>query len=275
MPEGPSIVILREDVAAFTGQRIERAEGSAKVDKARLTGQVVREFRSWGKHLLIELEDVSVRIHLLLFGSYRINERKDSTPRLSLGFADGELNFYACSVQLIEGPLDATYDWSMDLMSDAWSPRGTLKRLREHPRLLACDALLDQTLFAGSGNIIKNEVLYRIRVHPLSLIGELPPAKLRELVREARTYSFQFLEWKRAGVLKANWLAHGKTTCVRCRIPLMKAKELGRSRRRAFFCEPRRSAPTSRARWMRGRADNGAALSARQSGSYRLNAVAA
>ena len=101
MPEGPSIVILREEVAAFTGQRIERAEGSAKVDKARLTGQVVREFRSWGKHLLIELEDVSVRIHLLLFGSYRINERKDSTPRLSLGFADGELNFYACSVQLI------------------------------------------------------------------------------------------------------------------------------------------------------------------------------
>lgn len=126
MPEGPSIVILREEVAAFTGQRIERAEGSAKVDKARLTGQVVREFRSWGKHLLIELEDVSVRIHLLLFGSYRINERKDSTPRLSLGFADGELNFYACSVQLIEGPLDAAYDWSMDVMSAAWSPRGTL-----------------------------------------------------------------------------------------------------------------------------------------------------
>ncbi len=237
MPEGPSIVILREEVAAFTGQRIERAEGSAKVDKARLTGQVVREFRSWGKHLLIELEDVSVRIHLLLFGSYRINERKDSTPRLSLGFADGELNFYACSVQLIEGPLDATYDWSMDLMSDAWSPRVTLKRLRERPRLLACDALLDQTLFAGSGNIIKNEVLYRIRVHPLSLIGELPAAKLRELVREARTYSFQFLEWKRAGVLKANWLAHGKTSCVRCRIPLVKVKELGRSQRRAFFCE--------------------------------------
>ena len=82
MPEGPSIVILREEVAAFTGQRIERAEGSAKVDKARLTGQVVREFRSWGKHLLIELEDVSVRIHLLLFGSYRINERKDAAPHI-------------------------------------------------------------------------------------------------------------------------------------------------------------------------------------------------
>ncbi|EWC40611.1 DNA-formamidopyrimidine glycosylase family protein [Stutzerimonas stutzeri] len=237
MPEGPSIVILREEAAAFAGRSIERAEGSAKIDTSRLAGQVVRGCHSWGKHFLIELEDVSVRIHLLLFGSYRINERKDAVARLSLGFANGELNFYACSVQLIEGPLDATYDWSMDLMSDAWSPRTTLRRLRERPRLLVCDALLDQTLFAGSGNIIKNEVLYRIRVHPLSLIGELSAAKLRELVREARTYSFEFLEWKRAGVLKAHWLAHGKTTCVRCRIPLVKAKALGRSRRRAFFCE--------------------------------------
>ena len=200
-----------------------------------------------------------MRIHLLLFGSYRINERKDATARLSLGFANGELNFYACSVQLIEGPLDATYDWSMDLMSDAWSPRGTLKRLRERPRLLACDALLDQTLFAGSGNIIKNEVLYRIRVHPLSLIGELPPAVTRAGARGAHL-QLQFLEWKRAGVLKANWLAHGKTTCA-LPIPLMKAKELGAagagrssaSAARSATAMPRRSAPTSRARWMRGR----------------------
>ncbi|MCF6751209.1 endonuclease [Pseudomonas stutzeri] len=237
MPEGPSIVILREQAAVFAGCTVARAEGSARLDTSRLVGQVVRGVHSWGKHLLIELEDVAVRIHLLLFGSYRINERKESTPRLSFGFADGELNFYACSVQFIEGPLEQTYDWSRDVMSDAWRPRTTLKRLRERPRLLACDALLDQTLFAGSGNIIKNEVLYRIRVHPLSLIGELPAAKLRELVREARTYSFQFLDWKKAGVLKANWLAHGKRTCVRCRIPLVKVKALGRGQRRAFFCE--------------------------------------
>lgn len=237
MPEGPSIVILREQTARFAGQRIEHAEGNTKIDKARLVGQRVCSLRSWGKHFLIELDDFSLRIHLLLFGSYRIDQRKESPVRLSLGFAEGELNFYACSVRFIEGSLDDAYDWSQDVMGEAWSPRTTLKRLRERPRLLACDALLDQTLFAGSGNIIKNEVLYRIRVHPLSLIGDLPPAKLRELVREARAYSFDFLEWKRAGTLKAHWLAHTKRTCVRCQIPLVKAKELGRSRRRAFFCE--------------------------------------
>lgn len=237
MPEGPSIVILREQAADFTGQTIERAEGNAKLDKARLVGQSVRSFRSWGKHFLIELEDVSLRIHLLLFGSYRINERKESAPRLSLGFAKGELNFYGCSVQPIEGPLDDAYDWSVDVMADSWTPRAALKRLREHPRMLACDALLDQTLFAGSGNIIKNEVLFRIRVHPLSMIGDMPAAKQRELVREAREYSFDFLQWKREGTLKAHWLAHTRSTCPRCKIPFSRAKALGRSKRRAFFCE--------------------------------------
>ena len=50
------------------------------------------------------------RIHLLMFGSYRIDERKDSPPRLSLGFDGGELNFYSSSVRLLEGSLDELYD---------------------------------------------------------------------------------------------------------------------------------------------------------------------
>ncbi len=47
MPEGPSIVILCEEVAAFTGKTVERAEGNSKLDKSRLVGQTVRSFRSW------------------------------------------------------------------------------------------------------------------------------------------------------------------------------------------------------------------------------------
>ncbi len=91
------------------------------------------------------------------------------------------------------------------------------------PEMLVCDALLDQNVFAGVGNIIKNEVLFRIRLHPLSKVGALPPKKLRQLVDEARRYSFDFLEWKRAFVLRKHWLAHTKRTCPRCRIPFVKA----------------------------------------------------
>ena len=236
MPEGPSIVILKEEASGFAGKKILRAEGNTTIDKARLVGQRVVALRSWGKHFLMELPRFSLRVHFMLWGSYRINERKDSAARLGLGFANGELNFYSCSVRFIEEPLDEVYDWRSDVMSDNWDAALARKRLRANPEMLVCDALLDQDIFAGVGNIIKNEVLFRIRVHPLSTVGALPAAKLRELVREARQYSFDFLEWKKAYVLRKHWLAHTKRTCPRCGIPLVKA-HLGKTHRRSFFCE--------------------------------------
>ena len=236
MPEGPSIVILKEEASGFAGKKILRAEGNTTIDKARLVGQRVVALRSWGKHFLMELPRFSLRVHFMLWGSYRINERKDSAARLGLGFANGELNFYSCSVRFIEEPLDEVYDWRSDVLSDAWDAALARKRLRARPDLLACDALLDQDIFAGVGNIIKNEVLFRIRLHPLSTIGALPAAKLRDLVREARQYSFDFYEWKKAYVLRKHWLAHTKRICPRCDIAFVKA-HLGKTQRRSFFCE--------------------------------------
>jgi endonuclease VIII len=236
MPEGPSIVILKEEASGFAGKKILRAEGNTTIDKARLVGQRVVALRSWGKHFLVELPRFSLRVHFMLWGSYRINERKDSAARLGLGFANGELNFYSCSVRFIEEPLDEVYDWRSDVMSDTWDAALARKRLRARPDMLACDALLDQDILAGVGNIIKNEVLFRIRVHPLSTIGALPAAKLRDLVREARQYSFDFYEWKKAYVLRKHWLAHTKRICPRCDVPFVKA-HLGKTQRRSFFCE--------------------------------------
>jgi endonuclease-8 len=238
MPEGPSILILREEAAAFAGRTIVSAEGNTKIDKARLVGQPVVALRSWGKHFLVELSDFSLRVHFMLFGSYRINQRKDAPPRLALGFDDGsELNFYACSVRFIDEPLDLLYDWSGDVLSDTWDAAAARRKLRAlPPGTPVCDALLDQDIFAGVGNIIKNEVLFRIRLHPLSAVDALPARKLAELVEQARQYSFDFLGWKKAFVLKKHWLAHTKSTCPRCHIPFVKA-HLGRTHRRSFFCE--------------------------------------
>ena len=179
MPEGPSIVILKEQATPIVGKTIARVEGNTTIEKERLAGQRVEALRSWGKHFLIEMHvDFSLRVHFMLFGSYRINERKGwTTPRLSLQFDDGELNFYACSVRFIDVPLDLLYDWRADVMSDQWDPKLALSRLRAHPDTLVCDTLLDQDIFAGVGNIIKNEVLFRIRMHPLSTVGGLPAAK--------------------------------------------------------------------------------------------------
>jgi endonuclease-8 len=237
VPEGPSLVILRDLTQSFAGERISKATGNAKIDKERLVGQRIVALRTWGKHFLIELDGFSVRIHFLMFGRWCINERKDKPPRLSLAFSrKRELNFYTCAVRYIEGDLDDEYDWRADVMSDAWDPKVTLRKLRRMPNELICDALLDQDVFAGVGNIIKNEVLFRVRVHPQSKVGALPAATLRTLVKQARQYSFEFLEWKRAFVLRQHWLVHNKGVCPRCNGRLAR-EYLGKRERRTFFCE--------------------------------------
>ena len=123
-------------------------------------------------------------MHLLMLDSFCINERKDKPIKLGLGFANAaEINFYSCSVKFIGKPLRDLYDWV--------------------------------------GNVIRNEVLLRIRVHPLSPAGALPPARLRELVTQAQLFTFEFDAWKKADMngdesvrqgdtLAKHWFVHNK-----------------------------------------------------------------
>lgn len=236
MPEGPSIVILKEEAQSIIHRKIIAVSGNTKIDKERLLNQKITDLKSFGKHFLICFKGFTVRVHFLLFGSYRINETKEAKPRLHLQFNKGEFNLYACSIQFIEDDLNEVYDWSGDVMNDAWDPKAARKKLKDQPDMLVCDALLNQDIFAGVGNIIKNEVLYRIRVHPRSKVGKLPAPKLKALIDEARIYSFQFLEWKKKYELKKHWLAHTKKTCKRCDLPLIKT-HMGKTNRRTFYCE--------------------------------------
>ena len=237
MPEGPSIVILRELIEEIdlVGKKVIAVSGNTKIEKERMLNHKVTAFKSWGKHFLICFEDFSLRIHFMLFGSYRINERKDAPARLSLAFEKAELNFYTCSLKYVEGDINASYDWSSDVMAEQWDPGRALKKINTRPEALICDILLDQEIFSGVGNIIKNEVLYRVGIHPSSLVAAIPLAKLKLLINEARKYSFDFLIWKKANILKKHWLVNTRKFC-----PLGHAlikSYPGKTKRRTFFCQ--------------------------------------
>ncbi|HEY1039250.1 MAG TPA: DNA-formamidopyrimidine glycosylase family protein [Bacteroidia bacterium] len=236
MPEGPSIVILREETAVFKGKKVVSVTGNAKIDLQRAAGKKVRAFKSWGKQFLICFDDFFLRIHLLMFGSYRINEKKNTAPRMSLVFKNGELNFYNCSIKLVEGKAEDNYDWKTDIMSDEWSATGAEKKLKEIKKQNVCDALLNQEIFAGVGNIIKNEVLFRTYIHPESQIEKLPAKKLKELIKDARVYSLQFYEWKKVFELRKNWLIYKKSECPRCKIKTTR-KYMGKTNRLTCYCD--------------------------------------
>lgn len=238
MPEGPSILIMKESLQEFVGKKVTEASGNAKFEKEPLIGKTLVEIKTFGKQTYLVFDDVSVRIHLLMFGSYSVNEqtKPDQSLRLALQFKSGGMYFYTCSVKLVESEFLETIDWEADIMSDLWNPKKAEKKLKAKPEMMVCDALMNQDIFSGVGNIIKNEVLFRIGVQPESPIGNLPPKKLKELISEARNYSFDFLKWKKDFALKKHWLVHTKSTCPKCGQKLIK-KQTGLGKRRSFYCE--------------------------------------
>ncbi|MEP7163556.1 MAG: DNA-formamidopyrimidine glycosylase family protein [Ferruginibacter sp.] len=238
MPEGPSIIILKEAVQHFKGKKILASGGNAKMDTGSFKNKTVLDFKSWGKHFIICFKGVNIRIHFLLFGTYSLDEqtKPDRSLRLFLKFNNGTVYFYTCSIKRIEGGLDEIYDWSSDVMNESFDIAKARKKLKATPETMVCDVLLDQDVFTGVGNIIKNEVLYRIRLHPETMVGDIPPKKITELIKEARQYSFDFLKWKKVFELKKHWVAHTKKTCTRCDLPFIK-KYCGKTMRRTFYCE--------------------------------------
>jgi endonuclease-8 len=91
MPEGPSIVLVKEAVKQFTGKKIIAVSGNSKIDQSILLNKKIVEFKSWGKHFLICFKGFTLRVHFLMFGSYSLNEKKPDRPiRLNLTFKNGE-----------------------------------------------------------------------------------------------------------------------------------------------------------------------------------------
>jgi endonuclease VIII len=239
MPEGPSILLIKEQIAPlFTGKKVTMVMGNAGIAKEKLLKQKITAIRSWGKHLLICFPQFTVRIHFLLFGSYSLQEqtRQDRSIRLMIQCGKRKVYFYTCSVKILEGEVDELYDWRADVLGNNWSAARAKKKIQAFPAAMACDIVLNQEIFAGAGNIIKNETLYRVKIHPESKIKNIPARKIGELIRETRNYSFDFLRWKKEFTLKKHWLAHTKKVCKRCDLPITR-KICGKTKRRSFFCK--------------------------------------
>ena len=94
----------------------------------------------------------------------------DKSLRLFFVILRAHFIYTPALIRLIEEDLDTLFDWEADVMSDKWNPARARKKLKAMPATMVCDALLDQQVFSGVGNIIKNEVLYRIKLHPETIV---------------------------------------------------------------------------------------------------------
>ena len=243
--EGPSLYLAAEQLQPFAGRRIESVSGNSKIGIERLTGQKVNAIFAWGKHLVFQMDTFALRVHFMLWGTFAAtvkgrsvtgDYRRTGPPRLVLNFPNGEITIWAASVKFVEdGDAKAAYDFAANVMADEWDARAALAKVRAFPRAEIADVLLDQAIFAGVGNIIKNEVLFRTRVSPFSKVRDISDRKLKAIVADARTFSFRFLELRRIFALRKNLDVYRKSSCPRCGGKIQRRVH-GQRARRSFFC---------------------------------------
>jgi endonuclease-8 len=237
MPEGPTIVLMKEDLQKFVGEKVLEVTGSEVPKNSKIKGEILREIKTFGKQTFLIFDTIIFKVHLMMFGSYSLYKRKDiDTLRLGLTFKDDGMYFYTCVVKVVDESFLLKIDWEADIMSDKWNPEKTEQTLKAAPKMMICDAMMNQDIFSGVGNIIKNEALFRVGIHPESLIGNLPTKKLKEIIAEARNYGFDFKKWKKANVLSKHFQIYHQKNCPICGAEVIK-KDTGKSKRTSFFCE--------------------------------------
>lgn len=244
--EGPSLYLAQLQLKKFKKQLVQSVSGNTKLEKERLVGKKVLDIFAWGKHLLFQFDNFAVRIHFLLYGTFEATVEGKSatgdykkaarTPRLAMVFKNGHIEMYNCSVKFVEtSDMKKDYDFSIDIMSDEWDPKKALRQIMAQPDEQVADVLLDQEIFAGVGNIIKNEILSLQKINPKALIKNISKLKLVSLIKEAHDFSDQFLAWRKKFVLRKNLKIHRKGKCPHCGAKIIREKT-GKRNRWSYYC---------------------------------------
>jgi endonuclease-8 len=245
--EGPSLFLAAEQLTPLVGQQIKKVGGNTKViDKDRLFGEKILSIFAYGKYLFFQFKSFALRVHFLLFGSFEATiksikvtgdyPRKVREPRLSLFLKGGDIQMYSCSVRLIEhSDVRTLCDFSTDPMTESWDGNKAFKTLQKEKENEIADVLLDQTIFTGVGNIIKNEVLFLAKIQPERKVKDLSQAKLKKIVSLIPTYMFQFYEWRKNFELKKHYQIYRQSVCKNCGGKVQR-KRTGVRKRISFIC---------------------------------------
>jgi endonuclease VIII len=190
MPEGDTVwhtaATLRQHLAGRTLTRCDvRVPRYATVD---LTGQVVDEVLSRGKHLFIRVGPASIHSHLKMDGSWRVGNRPVRVDHHRARIILEANDIRAVGVDLgVLDILERDHDGDVvahlgpDLLGDDWDPQVALANLMAGPDRPLAEALLDQRVLAGIGNVYCNELCF--------VSGRLPTAPVSALADPQRLVS--------------------------------------------------------------------------------------
>jgi endonuclease VIII len=201
MAEGDTILrSARRLDAALGGEAVAVSAPNPRGRAARverLDGRRLDRIDSHGKNLLLRFGDLVLHSHLGMNGSWHVYPRGGSwrKPRRSAwavlaGETQEAVQFGGPTLRLLPvarlGRDPQLARLGPDVLAPDFDPDAAIRLLRRDPARAVGDALLDQTLVAGIGNIFKSEACFAARLDPWQPVGELSDEDLHAVLRSAR-----------------------------------------------------------------------------------------
>ena len=194
MPEGDTIYRAATNLRkVLDGRTLSYASGRQELQAESLVGKIVEAVEARGKHLLLHFSDQTVlHSHMGMTGSWHIYRSHDQwqkprsqafvelhaaiwvavcfTPKLLKLMTQQELRRDKYLQRL--GP---------DILGPPISDEIFLQRIRSQNSRSIAEAIMNQTVVCGIGNVFKSEVLFLEGIHPEIKVCDLSDTALLQL----------------------------------------------------------------------------------------------
>jgi endonuclease VIII len=262
MPEGDTIHRAARRLKLAIGGRVVTSFQSVfpqllRVDEdAPVGGRTVEDVRSVGKNLLMDFSGaLTLRTHMRMNGSWHIYRPGESWRRrrvdmrivietsdyLAVGFGIPVAEF------LTPGEAKRHPDLRRvgpDVLGDLFDREEAWRRIRARPHMEIADALLNQRVIAGIGNVFKSEVLFEGGIDPFRRVATLSDDEIERLMRIAEkqmrlNIALASASRMTTGRLKPGerlWVyGRGGEPCFRCGTAILRRRQ-GRDARSTYWC---------------------------------------
>lgn len=204
MPEGDTIFRAARTLhRALAGKQVTAFESALPAlnrihDDSPVTGRTIERVDTAGKHLLMHFSgDLVLRTHMRMNGSWHIYRRGERWQRsrrdMRIVIATADFEAVGFNIPVAEftsartlGKHRELRKLGPDVLSKNFDAGAALGRLRDRGTTAIADALLNQRVLAGLGNVYKSEVLFMCRVNPFALVQDLDDATLATIVETGR-----------------------------------------------------------------------------------------
>ncbi|WP_297985759.1 DNA-formamidopyrimidine glycosylase family protein [uncultured Chryseobacterium sp.] len=235
MPEGPTIIVFAKKFEKFKGNTVTESGGYRNPFAEKISGQKLMDIKTYGKYLILQFKDFFVTVHFGLFGSFLVNDTKKVNPSFSLHFGDDFINFYVVNVKLIDGKSEDFFNDEFDPFSKKFNPKMIEEKLfQKFPKKEIGDVLMNQDLFPGLGNVIRNEVLFLSKIHPESVVEKIPEKKILELIKHIVEFSKSSVELIEKKIWKSSSAVYQKEKFGKEKVEMVVSPKI---KRKTFFVE--------------------------------------